>query len=310
MQAAKLLLVTIIVSFTLLVDFAKSSELASCYCDQVIYVETLRYPGRYLDAHHTKVALFTAPPGGDVTGLVWAKWTVRCGSDGAVALESVRYPDYYLDAHHSRDCKVTYSASTETYWNMWYMERRADGAVEFRSKRYPDSRLDAYHANNLAKVTRGSGVWSGMRIYQPNNIATQYYGEVINIETMRYPGRYLDAHHTKVALFTAPPGGDVSGLVWAEWTVRCGPEGTISLESVRYPDYYLDAHHSRNCKVTYSATPATYWNLWYMEKTDDGAIEFRSKRYPDSRLDAYHANNLAKVTPGSGIWSKMRVHEV
>jgi hypothetical protein len=55
---------------------------------------------------------------------------------------------------------------------------------------------------------------------------------------------------TKVALFTAPPGGDVSGLVWAEWTVRCGPEGTISLESVRYPDYYLDAHHSRDCKVT------------------------------------------------------------
>jgi hypothetical protein len=107
MQAAKLLLVTIIVSFTLLVDFAKSSELASCYCDQVIYVETLRYPGRYLDAHHSKTARFTAPPGGDVTGLVWAKWTVRCGSDGAVALESVRYPNYYLDAHHSRNCKVT-----------------------------------------------------------------------------------------------------------------------------------------------------------------------------------------------------------
>jgi hypothetical protein len=157
----------------------------------------------------------------------------------------------------------------------WMLIMQTDG---LKSLREVVSRLDAYHANNLAKVTRGSGVWSGMRIYQPNNIATQYYGEVINIETMRYPGRYLDAHHlryrgryldahhTKVALFTAPPGGDVSGLVWAEWTVRCGPEGTISLESVRYPDYYLDAHHSRDCKVTYSASTETYWNMWYMER--------------------------------------------
>ena len=81
------------------------------------------------------------------------------------------------------------------------------------------------------------------------------------------------------------------------------------MESVRYPDHYLDAHHLKVCKVTHSAVPATYWNLWYMEKRDDGAIELRSKHYPDSRLDAYHANRWAKVTPGSGIWFRLRIYQ-
>ena len=311
MRAAKLLFVTIIVSFILLVKFTESCDVGECYCDQVIYIETLRYQNRWLDAHHNKTALFTAPFTRDINGMVWAQWVVHCGSGNAVALESVRYPDHYLVVYHSRVCKVTYTADpVSADLALWYMEKRDDGATELRSKHYSDSRLDAHHEHRWAKITAGSGVWSGLRIYQPNNIASQYYDEVIYMESLRYPGRWLDAPRSKIALFTTPHFGDINGLPWPQWVVRCGPGGTVALESVRYPHHYLDAHRSRVCKVTYSADPASAdWALWYLEERDDSAIELRSKRYPESRLDAYHANGWAAVTPGSGVWSGMKIYQ-
>ena len=71
-----------------------------------------------------------------------------------MALESVRYPNHFLDAHHSGSCRVTYT-------------EYSSGRYAFRSKRYSNRRLDAHHSHD-ARVTAGSGIWSQMRIYQPN----------------------------------------------------------------------------------------------------------------------------------------------
>ena len=167
MKAVNLLLLAI-VALSQLAEFAESNE-ASRYYNQVIYIETLRYRGHWLDAHHSRQARFTPAPERDLIGKIWAKWIVRRGPGGAIALESVRYRHHYLDAHHSRICRVTYSVyPSGSDWALWYMERRGDGAMELRSKRYSNSRLDAYHAHRYAKVTSGSGYWSRLRIYQPH----------------------------------------------------------------------------------------------------------------------------------------------
>ena len=139
--------------------------------------------------------------------------------------------------------------------------------------------------------------------------AKDYYNQVIYVESLRYRAHWLDAHHSKIARFTECPQSEVIDKDWAKWMVKEGPDGTIALESMRFPNNFLDAHHSRTCYVTYSAFPYDDdWALWYLEKTESGNFCFRSKRYPDSRLDAHHSGE-ARMTPGSGEWSEMRVYQ-
>jgi hypothetical protein len=61
MQAVKLLFAAI-VAFSLLAEFAESNEAAKYY-DQVIYIESLRYRGRWLSAFQgiAKIARFLVP---------------------------------------------------------------------------------------------------------------------------------------------------------------------------------------------------------------------------------------------------------
>ena len=155
-----------IVVLTQLVDV--SSTTVSDVVNQVIYVETYRYRGRWLDAHRSKSARFTYCPESEVVHNTWTKWIVRKGPEkNSLALESVRYPNHFLDAHRSRSCRVTYSAYPyDKDWALWYLGF-ASGRSAFRSKRYSDSRLDA-HSSGDARVTPGGGIWSSMRVYQPD----------------------------------------------------------------------------------------------------------------------------------------------
>ena len=141
---------------------------AADYYDQVIYVESLLYRAHWLDAHHSKVARFTQTPESNVVNVVWPKWKLKKGPDNTILLESVLYPNHFLDAHHSGTCHVTYSAYPYSHdWALWYMERTEKGNFAFRSKLYSNSRLDAHHSGE-AHITYGSGVWSEMRVYQPD----------------------------------------------------------------------------------------------------------------------------------------------
>ena len=166
MQMGKLkvfLIATVVL--TQLADVLSNS--VSDYVNQVIYVESYRYRGRWLDAHHSFSARFTESPQSDVIYYTWTKWIVRQGPGGTLALESVRYPNHFLDAHHSGSCRVTYTSYPYNKdWALWYLEY-SSGRYQFRSKRYSNSRLDAHHSYD-ARVTAGSGIWSQMRIYQPD----------------------------------------------------------------------------------------------------------------------------------------------
>ena len=141
---------------------------AADYYNQVVYIESMKYRAHWLDAHGKSfVAHFTEAPQQDVINASWAKWTLKKGPGSAIVLESLRYPNRFLDAHGSETCHVTYSAYPyDDDWALWYLEDNGDGNVCLRSKRYPDSRLDA-HGSGEARVTKGKGDWSALRIYQP-----------------------------------------------------------------------------------------------------------------------------------------------
>ena len=164
MGKLKVFLIAIVV-LTQLADAASKS--VSDFVNQVIYVETYRYRGRWLDAHHSFSARFTQAPQSKVVDYTWTKWIVRRGPGNTMALESVRYPNHFLDAHHSGSCRVTYTPYPyNKNWALWYLEY-SHGRYAFRSTRYSKSRLDAHHSHD-ARVTKGRGIWSQMRIYQPN----------------------------------------------------------------------------------------------------------------------------------------------
>ena len=164
MGKLKVFLIAIVV-LTQLVDVSSTS--VSDYVNQVIYVETYRYRGHWLDAHHTGSARFSESPQSDIVHHNWPKWVVRAGPSNTLVLESVRYPNHFLDAHHLGSCRVSYSSFPyDQDWALWYLEY-SSGRFAFRSKRYSDSRLDAHNTGD-ARVTRGSGIWSEMRVYQPD----------------------------------------------------------------------------------------------------------------------------------------------
>ena len=164
MGKVKLFLIATVV-LTQLADV--TSQSVSDYVNQVIYVETYRYRGRWLDAHHSFSARFTQCPQSEVIDHTWTKWIVREGPGNTLALESVRYPNHFLDAHHSLSCRVTYTSYPYNKdWALWRLEY-SGGRYAFRSVRYSNSRLDAHHSGD-ARVTAGSGIWSQMRIYQPD----------------------------------------------------------------------------------------------------------------------------------------------
>ena len=175
MGKLKVFLIAIVV-LTQLADV--SSNLVSDYVNQVIYVESYRYRGHWLDATYAtslflsyafpnqRLALFTDSPESSVIHNIWSKWIVRQGPGNTLALESVRFPNHFLDAHDSGYCLVTYSPYPyNKVWALWYLEY-SSGRYAFRSKRYSNSRLDA-HDSGTARITAGSGIWSQMRIYQP-----------------------------------------------------------------------------------------------------------------------------------------------
>ena len=164
MGKLKVFLIAIVV-LTQLVDALSYS--VSDYVNQVIYVESYRYRAHWLDAHDSKSARFTESPQSEVVHDTWTKWVVRQGPGDTMVLESVRYPNHFLDAHDSGSCRVTYNSYPyDNDWALWYLEY-SSGRFAFRSKRYSKSRLDA-HSSGDARITAGSGIWSEMRVYQPD----------------------------------------------------------------------------------------------------------------------------------------------
>ena len=163
MGKLKVFLIAIVV-LTQLADV--SSKSVSDYVNQVIYVESYRYRGYWLDSDDSFFAAFSEASQSSVVDLIWTKWIVRQGPGNTLALESVRYPNHFLDAHQGT-CRITYTGYPYNKdWALWYLEY-SGGRYAFRSKRYSNSRLDAHHFGG-AYVTWGSGIWSQMRIYQPN----------------------------------------------------------------------------------------------------------------------------------------------
>ena len=132
-------------------------------------MESYRYRAHWLEARHTFTAHFSELPQSEVVHYRWPKWVVRKGPSNTLVLESVRYPNHFLDASHTGFCYVTYSAFPyDKNWALWYLEY-SSGRFAFRSKRYSDSRLDASHTGpGDARITKGSGIWSQMRVYQPD----------------------------------------------------------------------------------------------------------------------------------------------
>ena len=160
------LLLAAVVIFAQLADVAETCE-PDRFVNQVIYIESMRYRGRWLDSHHSGWLYFTASAERLVKYRIWTKWIVREGPGNTYHLESVRYPRHYLDAHHSGHCKATYTSyPNDKSWARWYIEHLYEDVYQFRSDRYRGNRLDAHHSGQ-ARVTYGSGIWSAMRIYQP-----------------------------------------------------------------------------------------------------------------------------------------------
>jgi len=139
------------------------------------------------------------------------------------------------------------------------------------------------------------------------DVSQSLVGRVIHVETLRYRGSWLDAHHTGWMKFTGSPQSLVFGRSWTQFMVKRADRGYVNLESLRYANKYVDAHHSGTLRTTYSNYPQNQiWAQWRIECDNKNLnkCRFYSPRY-NNYIDAHH-KGYAKLA-GYGYWSLVRV---
>ena len=167
---------------------------AEKYDNQVIYIESYRRRGRWLDAaYHKGFAYFSAIPEEDTIDKLGVKWRVKDVGGGDVVLQNMKYRHHYLNAHHSHWCEVTYSSHPDNQnWAKFKIEERNDRFF-FRSVRYPNLRLDEYESwwsKYYAALAEGTGTYAQFRIYIPPK--RDYYKTVATLDNSRgqYPREF------------------------------------------------------------------------------------------------------------------------
>lgn len=145
---------------------------AKKFIGQVIYIESYRWRGHWMDASRNKHhPYFSSVPQEDLVEKAGVKWLVRDVGSGNIALESIYHDNYFLDAHHSKWCKLAYTSYPNNKdWAKFKLERTSNGRYMFRSIRYKNHRLDSYESfwnKYWPAITKGKGLWAQFRIYQP-----------------------------------------------------------------------------------------------------------------------------------------------
>ena len=169
----------------------QSSYYAQKYDKQVIYIESYRRRGRWLDVPYGKgsTAYFSSVPEENTVDKLGVKWRVKNVGGGNVVLQNMKYRHHYLDAHHSHWCKVSYSSYPDNQnWARFKIEER-NGRFFFRSDRYPNLRLDEYESwwsNYYAALAEGTGTYAQFRIYIPP--IREYYKPVVTLDNSK--GKY------------------------------------------------------------------------------------------------------------------------
>jgi hypothetical protein len=124
----------------------------------VVVFESLRYDGRFIDAHDSKIAKITGCYRSDLPEVEWTKFIIHHIQDNIVCLESLRYRDHYLDMNDEKSAfddrnlvKITssYDIPTEQSWARFSVWGDNCGKVGIRSERWTDRWLDAHESGNL-----------------------------------------------------------------------------------------------------------------------------------------------------------------
>jgi len=106
----------------------------------IIALESLRYPGSYLDAGGDRQA-WTAEK--DFLRNNFRQWKIIEISDDIVALESLHYPGSYLDAGGNREAWTAPKDFSLNFFRQWRIIKISDDVIALESMRYPGSYLDA-----------------------------------------------------------------------------------------------------------------------------------------------------------------------
>ena len=157
---------------------------AAMYDGKIVYIETYRWRGRWLDTSYSSGwAYFKSVPEEDVVDHLGVKWKVKNIGGGEIVLESLQFKRHYLDAHHTGWCKVTQSSyPQDKNWARFKIGKK-NGRFFFQSVRYPSYHLQAYYSliyHYWAAITTEWDVSAEFRIYIPPK--DSYYQEVFSYD--------------------------------------------------------------------------------------------------------------------------------
>ena len=92
----------------------------------------------------------------------------------------------------------------------------------------------------------------------PRNME-EHHSVIVFIESLRYRGYWIDAHHSNYVSIGASLEAEVINKDWAKWKLHYRNKYYF-LESMRYPGYFLDVKPTGYIKMLKSSHP---WNKDY-----------------------------------------------
>ena len=224
---------------------------AKKYHGQVIYIESYRRRGRWLDSSRRRgSAYFSAVPEESTVDKLGVKWRVKNVGRGAVVLENMLYRHHYLDAHHSRWCKVTYSSYPKNkIWAKFKIENRY-GRFLFRSVRYSNLYLDEYESwlsKYYAKLVAGTGIYAQFRIYIPPK--SNYYKTVATLDNRKGKSTRQFEYQEEVGI-TTTKGYEISTTLASEIGLEIKKAFSLGLSSSTTWKTFHHSTYSRKTRYT------------------------------------------------------------
>jgi len=142
-------------------------------------------------------------------------------------------------------------------------------------------------------------------------------GCIVQIESKRYGGHFIDSHHSRVAKCTGCSPSYRQAANWSKWKIRSRGGDDVSFESVRFPDHFLDMNTDKDegnrhvQRITKSMTgQPESWGIFRIHG-DLSNCMIQSMRWNDRWLDCHDTKKLlgtSSSNPPSGQpWASWQI---
>ena len=268
----------------------------------VIALESMQYPGSYLDAGGDRKA-WTAEKDYDYNN--YRKWKVINLGDNVVALESMKFPGSYLDAGGDRKAWTAEKDYDYNNYRKWKVVDIGNNEIALESMQFPGSYLDA-GGDRKAWTAQKDYSYSNYRKWKVIKIDNSIDGGMNDV-SCRGVTLIKSVKWNTFIRFNSDRDVDLTTnqLKWEQIILQKLEGGKYAIKSAFHSDMYLRVGGPGEGNVVNTQTYIGDYEKFYIERLDGGRVAFKS---------AAHGNYIRARSDGNidtqtfvGSWEKFTI---